>query len=141
MISTDIILRHSAFNIPAHPPMPDIVANLLHLSSEAADLDDLLEPALDLVLTATNAEAAAIARAAAPNWTIQAARGTPASAVPLDLAAEALERDTVVAANRWLATPLNAARRDREVPAEAELVLLIRGNCPEPRFAGTANGL
>ncbi|MEX0643057.1 MAG: sigma-54-dependent Fis family transcriptional regulator [Pirellulales bacterium] len=121
--------------------MPDIVANLLRLSSEAADVDDLLEPALDLVLTATSAEAAAIARATAPNWTIQAARGTPSSAVPLDLAAEALERDSVVAAERWMATPLNTARRDRDVSAEAEFVLLIRGNCPEPRFAGTANGL
>src|SRR5262245_2639703 len=121
--------------------MPDIVANLLRLSSEADDVDDLLEPALDLVLTATNAEAAAIARATAPDWTIQAARGTPASAVPLDLAAEALERDAVVAADRWLATPLATARRDHKAPAEAEFVLLIRGNCPEPRFAGTANGL
>ena len=33
--------------------MPDIVPNLLHLSSEVADVADLLEPALDLVLTAT----------------------------------------------------------------------------------------
>ncbi len=120
--------------------MPDIVANLLHLSSEAADVDDLLEPALDLVLTATGAEAAAIARATAPDWTIQAARGTSASAVPLDLAAEALERDTVVAANRWLATPLETSR-DHATPTESEFVLLVRGNCPESRVAATAVGL
>ena len=58
--------------------MPDIVANLLHLSSDAADVDELLEPALDLVVTATGADAAAIVCATAPDWTIQAARGVAA---------------------------------------------------------------
>ena len=67
--------------------MPDIVANLLHLSSAAADVDELLEPSLDLVLTATAAEAAAVARATAPKWTIQAARNVAAGAVPLQQAA------------------------------------------------------
>ena len=33
--------------------MPDIVPNLLHLSSEVRDVAELLEPALDLVLSAT----------------------------------------------------------------------------------------
>lgn len=121
--------------------MPDIVANLLHLSSEAAEVADLLEPALDLVTTATSAEAAAVVRAAVPDWSIEAARGIAASAVPLDLAAEALERDELVSSGRWLAAPLASTRRDRSESLESEYVLLVRGNCTEPRVAATAHGL
>jgi Nif-specific regulatory protein len=121
--------------------MSDIVANLLRLSSEAADIDELLEPALDAVLAATAAEVAAIARATVPNWTIHAARNVPAAAVPLELAAEALERDSVVGSERWLAAPLPIARRASGEPAEPEFVLLIRGNCTEPRFAVAAKSL
>ena len=54
------ILRFPAASLRNFKPMPDIVPNLLHLSSEVADVADLLEPALDLVLSATGAEAAAI---------------------------------------------------------------------------------
>ena len=98
--------------------MTDIVPNLLHLSSELTDVAELLEPALDLVLTATNAEAAAIARSALPEWSIEAARGVNRSAVPLELAGEALERDQVVARDRWLAAPVDrrAARRPGRLP-------------------------
>jgi Nif-specific regulatory protein len=114
--------------------MPDIVANLLHLSSEASDVDGLIEPALDLILTATGGEAVAIARATVPDWTIQAARGVSVSGVPQELAAEALERDGLVAADRWLSVPLATGRHSRREGGEPEFVLLLRGNCAEARF-------
>jgi Nif-specific regulatory protein len=121
--------------------MTDIVPNLLHLSSEVTEVADLLEPALDLVMSATNAEAAAIARAAPPDWSIEAARGINRSAVPLELAAETLERDQVVARDRWLAAPVKGAPREAGGAAEAEFVLFVRGNCQESRLAAVADRL
>jgi Nif-specific regulatory protein len=121
--------------------MTDIVPNLLHLSSEVGEVADLLEPALDLVLTATNADAGAIARAALPEWSIEAARGVNRSAVPLELAGEVLERDRVVARDRWLAAPLKGAPREAGGATEAEFVLFVRGNCPESRLAAVADRL
>jgi Nif-specific regulatory protein len=121
--------------------MPDIVTNLLHLSSEAGEADDLIEPALDLVVTATNAEAAAIARAATPNWSIVAARSIATSNVPLELAADALERDEVVSRERWLAAPLPTTRNLDAETSEPGLVLLIRGNTVPALFAHIARAL
>jgi transcriptional regulator with GAF, ATPase, and Fis domain len=121
--------------------MPDIVPNLLHLSSEVGEVAELLEPALDLVLAATTADAAAIAHAALPEWSIEAVRGIARSAVPLDLAAESLSRGEVVASDRWLAAPLAGASRNKGGAGEAEYVLMVRGNCPQSRLAAVANRL
>lgn len=117
--------------------MPDIVANLLHLSSEAAEVSELLEPVLDLVMTATGCDVAAIARAALPEWSTEAVRGTSRSAVPLDVAAEALERGDVVAKDGWLAAPLSGARREKDA-SESEYVVIVRGKCPESQLASVA---
>jgi transcriptional regulator with GAF, ATPase, and Fis domain len=119
--------------------MPDIVPNLLHLSSEVADVAGLLEPALDLVLSATGAEAAAFARATLPNWSIEAARNVARSDVPLDLAAEALSQGAAVSADRWLAAPLMGNAHHRGGVAEPEFVLMVRGKCSEPQVAAVAN--
>jgi Nif-specific regulatory protein len=122
--------------------MPNIVPNLLHLSSEVAHVEDLLEPALDVVVTATNAEAAAIVRAVAPEWVVEAVRGVGRSGVPLELAAEAMGHDEIVSADRWLAAPLTAAaRRSGAAAAEPQYVLLVRGNCPTSRLAVVAHDL
>src|SRR5438105_3692944 len=121
--------------------MTDIVPNLLRLSSEAADVAELIEPALDLVLSASNCDGAAIARAALPEWSIEAIRGIAKSAVPLDLAAEALEQGAVVAHDGWVATPMTGAPTETGVAMEPEFVLLVRGNCPESRLANIAHRL
>jgi transcriptional regulator with GAF, ATPase, and Fis domain len=122
--------------------MPDIVANLLHLSSAADAVDELLEPALDSVMAVTNAESAALLRAAAPEWSVIAARGIARSAVPLELAAEALERGEIVAADRWLAAPLGQSKgRQLADAGEGQFVLAVRGNCPESRLLTVAHGL
>jgi Nif-specific regulatory protein len=121
--------------------MTDIVPNLLHLSSEVGDVAELLEPALDLVMTATHADAAALTRAALPEWSIDVARGVNRSNVPLDLAGEVLERDQVVSRDRWLAAPVKGAPREAGGAPEAEFVLFIRGNCQEPRLAAVADRL
>src|SRR5215204_5833656 len=114
--------------------MPDIVPNLLHLSSEVEDVRELLDPSLELILSATGCDAVAIARATLPNWLVEAVRGVARAAVPLELAAEALERADVAASSGWLASPLVGAPREPGINAEPEYVLLIRGNCPESRL-------
>ena len=74
--------------------MPDIVANLLHLSSEVAEVAELLEPAArHRHWRPRAAEAAAIVEAATPDWIVESLRGIAAASVPLDLAAEALESE------------------------------------------------
>ena len=57
--------------------MPDIVPNLLRLSSEVKDVAEFLDEALELVLTATGADAVAIARAALPQWSVEAGFDAP----------------------------------------------------------------
>ena len=108
----------------------NIVANLLHLSSEAAGPDELLGPALDVVVEGLAVEAAAIAAATPPTWSVTAARGIAAGAVPVDLAAEALERDAVVRRDRWQAAPLDGSR-----------ALVLRGQCAEAHFESAARAL
>jgi transcriptional regulator with GAF, ATPase, and Fis domain len=120
--------------------MSDIVTNLLRLSSEVGSVGEFLEPALDLAMTATSAEAAAIARSAMPEWSVEAVRGVGRSGVPLELAAEALGRDGTASADRWLAAPLLAGRRGGAM-AETQYILLVRGNCPEPQLAQVGNEL
>jgi Nif-specific regulatory protein len=121
--------------------MPDIVPNLLRLSSEVEHVADLLEPALDVVAAATNAEAAAIVRAAAAEWTVEAVRGVGRSAVPLELAAEAAGREEIATSDRWLAAPLSDARRESGASADTQYVLLVRGNIPPARLESVWHGL
>jgi Nif-specific regulatory protein len=118
--------------------MGDIVANLLRLSSEAEEVREFWEPALDAILAATNCISAAIARAALPEWSIEAVRAVPRSSVPLEIAAEALERGEVLAKEGWVAGPVAGAPRENGGLAEPEYVLLIRGNSPESRLAAVA---
>src|SRR5689334_6633290 len=121
--------------------MTDIVPNLLRLSSELQDVAQLFESALDLVLQATGSEVVAITRSTLPDWSVEAIRGAAKSAVPLELAAETLERNEVVAKDRWIAAPLTGAQQGTGNSTEAEYVLLIRGNCPESRIANIAHRL
>ena len=121
--------------------MPDIVANLLHLSSEVDEVADLLEPALDLVMTATQGDSVAVVQAAAPDWHVVAARGVAKSAVPFELAAEALERGDSANADRWCAAPLSFSRRGRADAGESQYVLLVHGDCQHSRVLAVANGL
>ncbi len=120
---------------------PDIVANLLHLSSEAVEAAELWEGAMDLVASVPGVAATAVARALAPDWSIVAARGVGVSAVPLDLAAEALERETAVAGGEWLVTPLPRRRHPDTAEVEPSYVLLVRGDAPPGIFAATARAL
>jgi Nif-specific regulatory protein len=121
--------------------MADIVTNLLQLSREASEAEDVIEPALDLVQSALAATAAALARAAAPNWHIVAVRGATASAVPLELAAEALAAESGISRAGWQAAPLATQTRDGGEPAEAAFVLLARSACPAAQFAHVSRAL
>jgi transcriptional regulator with GAF, ATPase, and Fis domain len=118
--------------------MPDIVPNLLTLSSEVGAVPDFLEPAIDLVMLALSADAAAFAQATLPNWSVEAVRGVGKSSVPLDLAAEATESGDVATANGWLAAPLRvtAAHAGGSGP---EYVLLARGKCSAAQLSAVAN--
>src|SRR5690349_13516177 len=118
--------------------MSDIVPNLLRLSSEVDDVADLFDPVLDLVLTVTGCDAAAFARATPPNWSIEAARNVARTSIPLELAAEAIERGNVAQENHWLAAPListGSATRGKD----SEHVLLVRGKCTTSQLAAIAN--
>ncbi len=121
--------------------MPDIVPNLLHLSSEVKEVAELFETTLELVLSATDADAAAYVRATLPQWSVEAVRGVSRSAVPLELAAESLEQGHTIASEGWLASPLGQAFRKAATTAEPEYVLLVRSQCPESRLAAIANRL
>jgi len=118
--------------------MPDIVPNMLHLSSEICGVADLWEPAIDLVLLAASADVGAIVHATPPNWSVEAVRGVARSGVPLELAAEAVERGEVVADAGWFAGPLVGASRAGSA-AESEYVVLVRGKCSESQFAVVVN--
>jgi Nif-specific regulatory protein len=120
--------------------MSDIVPNLLLVSSEVAEVAELFESALDAIMSATNAEGAAIVYAVPPDWSIKSVRGVSKSAVPLDLAAEALERGASVTANLWQAAPLSVAG-SRGQAAQAEYVLLLRGKTSESQIAKVAHCL
>lgn len=111
-------------------PTPDIVLNLLHLSSENAKVSDFLDSALDLVMRATPAEASAIVRAAAPDWKVEATRGIAAADVPLELAADALERGSTTRRDGWHAVPLVRAQGLTD-SSDSHPVLLVRGRPAE----------
>ena len=121
--------------------MPDVVTDLLGLSSDATSPSELLKLALDVVVDTTKAEAAAVTRAAPPTWAVVATRNVAASAVPTDLAAESLEREGVVRADRWLAAPLSPAHGSDDARSEPAHVLLLRGNCAEGVFAEIARSV
>ena len=69
---------------------------------EQTFLDAVLAKALD----ALPADAAAVVRAMPPDWQILACQGTPSTHVPTDLAAETLDRQSLVRADAWTALPL-----------------------------------
>jgi transcriptional regulator with GAF, ATPase, and Fis domain len=108
----------------------NIVANLLHLSSEDADGEEFLGPALDAIVEGLAVDAGAIVTPTPPNWTVISARGSAPGAVPADLAADALERDAVVRGDRWQAVPLAGSR-----------ALLVRGQCAEASLVLAARAL
>jgi transcriptional regulator with GAF, ATPase, and Fis domain len=124
----------------AEPNSSHILANLLHLSSEVSEPRDLLEPTLEAILSATSAEAVAIVRATPPNWTIAAVRNVGASSVPVDLAADALERSSLVRRERWGAVPVATSARDDSL-GEAPYALLVRGNASDAVLLATAGAL
>jgi Nif-specific regulatory protein len=76
-----------------------------------------------------------------PDWSVLAARGVAKSAIPLELAAEALEHDDVAAADRWLAVPLVSRRGARSESVEPPYVLLARGNVQPTQVSAVAVGL
>jgi transcriptional regulator with GAF, ATPase, and Fis domain len=109
----------------------DISTKLLRLAREAAGLPDLLKAAIDLIADATKADAVAIVRATAPTWTADAARGATVSTMPMELAAEALEREAVVRSDRWFAAPLTTSGRADDSEREPSRALLLRGSCAD----------
>jgi Nif-specific regulatory protein len=120
--------------------MPDIVANLLHLSSEVTEVEELLDSALDSILTSLDAQAAAIVQATPPEWNIEAARGIGRSSVPTDLAADALERNRLVSAERWRAIPLTVNHRT-SMAIPPQRVLMARGDFQADSISGAARAL
>jgi hypothetical protein len=122
-------------------PTPHIVANLLRLSSEAQDIPGLVSPALDLIAESTAAEAVAVIRATPPSWSTLASRGVAANAIPFDMAADTLERDTITRNGRWLAAPLRDHGRAGADHRATSLVLLLHGSCLDSQFQEIADAI
>jgi Nif-specific regulatory protein len=108
----------------------DILSELLRLSREAASRENFAGPALDAIMEALGAEAAALVAATPSTWSTLVARGVSSTLVPVDLAADALERETVVRRERWHAAPLEGSR-----------AIVLRGQVSETALAHVARGL
>lgn len=88
----------------------DMVTNLLHLSSQATGSSELLPGALELIARQFAADGAAVIAGQPPQWIVVAAYGVAGSQVPTELAADALERESVVRRERWAAAPLDKSQ-------------------------------
>jgi Nif-specific regulatory protein len=118
--------------------MHAIVANMLQVSSEVAELAALFERALEAVIAATGADAAAIVEATPPDWSVKSVRGVRRGDVPLELVADALEHGGIVTADQWLAMALFATGN---AAAASQRVLLARGNVAKDHFIETGQAL
>jgi Nif-specific regulatory protein len=119
--------------------MPDIVPNMLQLSSEVDEVAEFFGPALDLVISAVGADAAAVVEALPPDWSVVSVRGIGRDQVPLDVAADALETSHAVATGGWLAAALG--KTVQRGVATTPRVLLARGNVAKDRLVDVAGTL
>ncbi|HXT57869.1 MAG TPA: sigma-54-dependent Fis family transcriptional regulator [Pirellulales bacterium] len=94
-----------------------MASQILWTAGQSSEPAAFLNQVLPWVLAAANADFAAVVSASHGAWTEVAAAG-PHQAPPAVLLAEALDRERLVRADRWLAAPLEAKA------ASAELLLL-----------------
>ena len=88
-----------------HPDLRPLAAEILWQASHAPDPESLFALALPAVLAATGGDYMALVAAETGRWSIMGDSGRPRS-LPVDLLAEALDRDDAVAAGQWAAAPL-----------------------------------
>ena len=93
-----------------HPALVPVATALLCRASEAEQPDAYLASVLPMVVAAAGADYAALAVAAAGEWSVSAEAGSPQT-LPVDLLAEVLDRESACAEGAWAAAPL--APRDR----------------------------
>ncbi len=92
-------------HLHSHPALVPVAAELLCGSSGAGDPSAYLAAALPTVAEAADADYAALASAAAGQWTVSAEAGSPQT-LPVDLLAEVLDRESAVLQADWAAAPL-----------------------------------
>ncbi len=133
--------RQQSAEPPAQLPAgtdPDVLAcsaellwHASHHDSEAA----LLAVGLPLVFVAAGADYAALVAPASGVWTVRAETGTRGP-LPLELFADALDRENVTAKNDWVAVPL----ADRGASGDL-LAVRVRGNSQLHRAREVAQSL
>ena len=109
----------------------DIVANLLHLSSEALDPGELLGAALEAVVDGAAVEAAAIAVARPPHWSVVAARGVAVGGGAVGAGGRSLGARRGGSSRR--------AGRPRRWPSRGHCWFAVR--CPKPSSSPMARAL
>jgi len=109
MHATDATHRGSAATwatlAPLPPPLTAIAAEVLWRAVQVEDVGVFLGGAFPVITAAIGAEYVALAAPAAGRWSVVAdsGRGKP---LPIDLLAEAMDRETVAAGGQWIAAPL-----------------------------------
>ena len=88
-----------------HPALVPVATELLCGASGADDPSAYLAAALPTVAAAAEADYAALASAAAGQWTVSAEAGSPQT-LPVDLLAEVLDRESAIVQAGWAAAPL-----------------------------------
>lgn len=79
---------------------------LLSAAKQSDNLATFLDQVLEESKSALGVEALAVVRATPPDWSVLACDGSSPNALPLELAAEALDRNSVSSDGGWLASPL-----------------------------------
>ena len=88
-----------------HPDLAPVATELLYRAARADDQGVYLAAALPAVVAAAEADYVALAVAAAGEWAVAAEAGSP-RALPVDLLADVLDRESAGTESGWAAAPL-----------------------------------
>ncbi|MBN1393801.1 MAG: sigma-54-dependent Fis family transcriptional regulator [Pirellulales bacterium] len=114
--------RRSTTSAKANDTLLTAAVELCRLAAECEGRDELVRGLSDALPKNIDADYVALAAAVAGRWSVAAASGR-ARPLPLELLADALDRDCTVAAAAWVAVPLNERPRQSEA-----LVLHLAGD-------------
>jgi len=109
----------------ANPDNPSIPRLLLFASGKQEGLKSFLDEVLPEARVMLPAAGLAVVRANPPKWELQGGSGLSEREIPLDLVAEAVDRDGLAASDQWTAASLGdgyalVARRATDAPALAQ---------------------
>ncbi len=92
-------------HLPVDPALLPALAELFRLAAESEDAATLLRGALPVLPETIDADYIALAAALAGRWSVAAEAGKP-KPLPVDLLADALDRESIASASGWIALPM-----------------------------------